>query len=171
MMSLTQEHNSMTHQSFEPPSLDQDSSMPIFCPECCIILFKNSQHLTKATFMSDRFDFLLTCLICWRKNSPSLTSWGKFLANFSHGEKYSGKHCYIDQLNNCKYKKMQEGTNTTNLLKSSRFSVIVVNGPKYQTVQVSRDPHKHFAKTGSPVIFLATSSLWKNSLRWDLCTY
>ena len=46
---------------------------------------------------------------------------------------------------------MQEGTNTTNLLKSSRFSVIVVNGPKYQTVQVSRDPHNHFAKTFSDV--------------------
>ena len=135
------------------------------------LIQENSQHLAKATFTSDGSDSLLTCLICWRKNSPSLTSWGKFLANFSHGEKYSGKHCYIDQLNDCKYKKMQEGTNTTNLLKSSRFSVIVVNGPKYQTVQVSRDPHKHFAKTGSPVIFLATSSLWKNLQRWDLCTY
>ena len=169
MMSLTQEHNTMTHPSFEPPSLDQDSSI---LPRVLYQLIQeNSQHLTKATFTSDGSDSLLTCLICWRKNSPSLTSWGKFLANFSQGEKYSCKRCYIDQINDCKYKKMQEGTNTTNLLKSSRFSVIVVNGPKYQTVQVSRDPYKHFAKTGSPVIFLATSSLWKNSLRWDLCTY
>ena len=72
------------------------------------LIQENSQHLTKATFMSDRFDFLLTCLICWRKNSPSLTSWGKFLANFSQGEKYSGKRCYIDQINDCKYKKCKK---------------------------------------------------------------
>ena len=66
MMSLTQEHNSMTHQSFEPPSLEQDSMQYAnLLPRVLYHLIQeNSQHLAKATFTSDGSDSLLTCLIC-----------------------------------------------------------------------------------------------------------